>query len=196
MTKKETIWRYVLTEAISNGVYIFTQKDVAKLFGFSTSTTFNALKAPRKIGAIEVTGRNFRLKDKEKLLMLWATHRNLSNDILYSTHSDLDVRKIEGEMPADVIFAAYSAFRLSKNTEPPADYSEVYIYSADVDAVKKRFPPQKGYKNVFVLKPDSTLKSFGQCTPDSQTFVDIWNSSAWYSRDFLEVLKKDMNLIS
>ncbi len=193
MFKKEVIWRYILSEALEKKVFIFRQKEIAHFLGISTSTVFNALKIPRKLGAIEVTGRNFRLRDLEKLLLFWATHRNLEKDLIYSTFVPLPVREIEGLMPPNVIFGFFSAYRLAYN-ETPADYSVVYIYSDDLKEIKKRFPDKKGNKNLFILKPDKWLCSFGKITPKVQTFVDLWNIPEWYSKDFLEGLKLKMNL--
>src|SRR3989338_778689 len=112
MQKKEMIWRHILAQALSKRTITFTQKDLAAFFKISTSTVFNALRAPRKLGALLVTGRFFRLTDAEKLLLLWATHRNLKKDLLYKTHVSEPAQKIEGGMPPDVIFGAFSAYRL------------------------------------------------------------------------------------
>lgn len=189
MTKKEIIWRHILYKALTEHKLTFTQKDLAQSFGYSTSTIFNALKVPRQLGAIEVTGRFFRLRDAEKLLLIWATQRNLKNDIIYETHVDRTIQEIEGDMPGDIIFGAFSAYRLAYH-DAPADYAAVYIYSLDLNEIKKRFPKQKGTPNLFVLKPDSYLATFGKMTPDPQTFVDLWNISDWYAKDFLDALKR------
>lgn len=194
MTKKETIWRHILvqaTQAKAKKQRLFTQKAVAGKFHFSTSTVFNALKAPRKMGAIEVTGRYFRLRDFEKLLLLWATQRNLEKDIVYKTSVNAPPRDIEGSMPPGVIFAGWSAYRLSYK-DAPADYDTIYVYSSSLTAIKKRFPPKKGFPNLVILKPDPDLVSFGQTTPDAQTFVDLWNMKQWYAKDYLTALKKKL----
>jgi len=193
MTKKETIWREILFQAIENKETDFTQKELAQKYGFSLSTVFNALKTPRNSGAIEVSGRGFKVIDIEKLLYLWATFRKLNKDIVYQTNVSKRVREIEGEMPAEIIFGAYSAF-LKKYQEAPADYDKVYIYAKkeDLEAVKERFPVQKGNPNLIILKADSWLEDFGKITPDCQTFVDLWNLSEWYAKDFLNALKEKM----
>ncbi len=188
MSKKEILWRHILYQSLEKKVQKFTQKDLAKQFGYSTSTVFNALNAPRKLGAIEVTGRYFRIRDREKLLLLWATVRNFQKEIIYETHVDSSPRGIEGAMPAEVIFGAFSAYRL-KYHEAPADYSSVYVYSIDLSSIKKRFPKMKGASNLFVLSPDPHLQSFGSVTPDAQTFVDLWNIPQWYAKDYLNALK-------
>lgn len=183
MQKKEIIWREILYQGIEKKRRQFTQKELAGLFNFSLSTVFNALKAPRKIGAIKVTGRYFILQDPEKLLYLWGTHRNLIKEVVYKTQVKASVFEIEGMMPPDIIYAAYSAFR-KKFKEVPADYDKIYIYAQKIDEIKRRFPPQGGYENLIVLKADPFLKKYGKITTISQTFVDLWNLSEWYARDF------------
>jgi len=195
MTKKEFIWREILFQAIENKKLEFTQKELAQKYGFSLSTVFNGLKTPRNVGAVEGK-RGLRVRDIEKFLHLWATFRNFKKDIIYQTNVSKPVREIEGEMPAGVIFGGYSAF-LKKYKEAPADYDKVYIYSSEKEAteVKNRFPVQKGYINLIVLKVDPWLKnpafSFAKAgaTPDCQTFADLWNLPEWYAKDFLNALK-------
>lgn len=202
LSKKEIIWRHILTEALTNKITIFTQKDIASYFHFSTSTVFNALHIPRKSGIVEVTGTFFRLRDFEKLLYLWATHRNFKRDIIYKTYVESkNPLEIEGKMPPDVIYGAFSAFRFI-HKEAPADYSEVYIYTDNLEEMMRRFPQaaekrtrkSRRKANLYVLQPDPFLKSFGKITPDPQTFVDMWNIPEWYAKDFLQALKLKMNL--
>lgn len=193
MQKKETIWRHILEETLKKPVSVFTQKDIAKKFGISTSTVFNALKIPRQLSAVEITGRYFRIKDAEKLLMIWATHRNLNKEMIYKTKVSASAREIEGMMPPNIIFGAYSAYRFAFD-ETPADYSAVYIYAEDLTEIEKRFPIQKGTANLYVLKKDDNLDAFGKLTPASQIFVDLWNLPEWYAKDYRSALKEKMNL--
>jgi hypothetical protein len=190
MTKKEIIWREILFQAIENKKFEFTQKELAQKYRFSLSTVFNALKIPREAGAVEGK-RGFRVLDIEKFLYLWATFRKIKKDIIYQNAVKKGVFEIEGEMPPSVIFGAYSAF-LKKYKVAPADYDKVYVYIDEekIEEIKKRFPPQKGYINLIVLKADPWLKNFGQLTPGCQTFVDLWNLTEWYAKDFLNALKE------
>ena len=125
MKKIELIWREILDEGIINP--IFEQKKLAKKFGLSTSTVFAAIKPLRAIGAVEVTGRNFKIINFEKILMFWATHRNLQKDIIFQTHVDLPIHEIEGLMDNKIIYGGYSAARHLLN-DTPADYDKVYVY--------------------------------------------------------------------
>lgn len=190
MTKKEIIWREILFQAIENKKFEFTQKELAKKYGFSLSTVFNAIKTPREIGALEGK-RGFKIRDLEKFLYFWATFRKIKKDIIYQTAVKKGVFDIEGEMPPEIIFGAYSAF-FKKYKEAPADYDKVYVYAEEksLSEIKKRFPYQNGYQNLIVLKADPYLKNFGKITPDCQTFVDLWNLPEWYAKDFLNALKE------
>jgi hypothetical protein len=193
MRKKEILWREILSEAMENKNLKFTQKELAGKFGFSLSTVFNALKAPRQLGAVKVTGKDFTVIDAEKFLYLWATQRNIGKEIIYETYVSGSAPEIEGRMPADIIFGSYSAYAM-KYQDAPADYDKVYVY-ADEDGLaefKKRFPKARGEANLFILKSDSYLKKFGGITPDAQIFVDLWNMKDWYAKDFLNAFKSKL----
>lgn len=191
MFKKETIWREILFQATAKNQIRFTQKNLAKKFGFSLSTVFNALRVPRDCGAIKVSGRDFTIIDIEKFLNIWATFRQLKKEIIYQTHSDLSARDIEGQVPPGAIYAAFSAYK-KKYHQSPADYDKVYLYAGQkqLKEIKKRFSPKKGYQNLIILQADSYLADFGSITPDVQTYVDLWNLSEWYAKDFLDALKE------
>lgn len=195
MLKKELIWREILHKTFSEGVLVFTQKELAAKLKVSLSTVNNALATPRKAGAIEVTGRNFRVTDKEKFLLLWASHRHLGKEVIYQTRLDLPVAEIEGQAPPGIIFGAYSAY-VRQYQDRPADYDTVYLYADTklLSEIKKRFPPTKGFANLIVLKADTDLKKYGEITPAIQTFVDLWNLPHWYAKDFLNEQKKKLRI--
>jgi len=189
MLKKEIIWREILFQAIEKNVFNFQQKELAEKFNYSLSTVFNALKPVREIKAIEVSGKGFKLKSVEKLIYLWGTHKKLSKDIIYKTFVNEPVERIEANMPADIIWAGFSAYKRRFN-ETPADYGKVYVYSNNINEIKKRFPHKKGPENLFILKPDQYLKYYGQTGSFGQIFVDIWNNEDWYAREFIKKLKE------
>lgn len=190
MLKKEVIWREILHETITNKKRQFTQEGIAQKYGFSLSTIFGALKIPRDANLVRI-GRGFEVLDVEKFLYLWATNRNLKNEIIYQTRADKNVFQIEGEMPPEAIFTAFSAYR-KRYGEAPADYDKVYIYISEdgFRKIKERFPEQKGPANLIILRPDDFLKNYGGIAPDVQVFVDLWNLSEWYAKDFLNALKR------
>ncbi len=188
MLKKEIIWREILYQVLEKKQYQFTQKELAQKFKFSLSTVFNALKIPRASGAVKVSGRLFNVIDKQKFLSIWGTHRSLNKDIIYQTRVDLPVKKIEGELPGDVVPTAYTAYRL-KYQDAPADYDKVYVYAKNLEQIKKRFLLQKGTPNLIVLKADNFLKNYGALPPVAQIYVDLWNLPDWYATDFINALK-------
>jgi len=191
MTKKEVIWREILFQAIENKNIKGTQKELAQKYNFSLSTVFNALKTPRQTGVLKIGGNGFEVVDTEKFLYLWATFRKFKKDIIYQTNISEPVWDIEGKMPANVIFAAFSAVQ-KKYHQAPADYDKVYVYSPEnkLSEIKIRFPEKKGYLNLIVLKADPWLVNFGLTTPDCQTFADLWNLEEWFAKDYLNFLKE------
>ena len=185
MLKIETLWHHLLWSALEKGEFQLTQKSLADYFGYSLSTVNLAVKK------IEEAGSD---KDIKRLLYYWATHRNFKKDIIYKTWVDEPVLEIEGLIPDGAILGCYTA---AKNilSEPPADYSKVYFYFDEdkLDIVKKRYPPAKGNNNLFVLKTYSKQIDYGNITTLPQTFVDLWNLSDWYAKDFLEALERKID---
>ena len=171
-----------------------TQKEMAKRLGISLSTVNNAIEPLARMGAIEKRKFGLTLVDKEKALSYWANVRNLGKDIVYSTRAETAVTSIEGLMPAEVAFTAFSAYRL-KFGEVPADYSEVYAY-AGAEAVlelKARFPQKDGPSNLIVL--DMPRNIIGEkIVPDELMFVDLWNLKEWYAKEFVNALREKMGV--
>lgn len=191
MQKIETIWHSLLWDALEKREFRHTQKAISEHFGYSLSTVNLAIKEAESVGAIKMSGKFFTVSDVKKLLYFWATHRNLTRDIIYKTWVDEPVLEIEGLIPDGAILGCYTA---AKNilSEPPADYSKVYFYFDEdkLDIVKKRYPPAKGNNNLFVLKTYSKQIDYGNITTLPQTFVDLWNLSDWYAKDFLTAMER------
>jgi hypothetical protein len=98
------------------------------------------------------------------------------------------VKQIESEMPADIVYAAYSAYKF-KFKDVPADYSEVYVYSDNLKEIEKRFPKNNNTPNLFVLKRDKNLKE----PTLALIFVDLWNLKEWYAKEFLKAMEARIN---
>ena len=199
MKKIEIIWRELLFQAIEKknppageADRQFTQKDLSLKFNFSTSTIFQALKIPRKMGAVRVTGRFFVLEDPEKLLYHWASVRNIQKDVVFTGYVASPIFEIEGNMPSDVIFAGFSAARRILGVSP-ADYDKVFVYTKNIDFIKKRFDFRKGRENLIVLRQDPFLAKYGSLTTLSQTFVDLWNLPSWQAKEYVNVLKEKID---
>ena len=193
MKKIEIIWRELLFQAIEKKKRQFTQKELAEKFSFSTSTIFQALKIPRKMGAVRVTGRFFILEDPEKLLYHWVSFRNLDNDTLLRGKVNLSISEIEGQMPPDVIFGGFTVAGKYLKGNLPADYDKVYVYSNNLKNIKQRFQFDKGRENIIVLEADPFIRQYGSITTLAQNFVDLWNMPEWYAKEYVIVLKERIN---
>lgn len=195
MKKIETIWQEILQEALNKGIFKHTQQEMAEKLGFSLSTVNHALNVPTQIGAIRKESKFFILEDLKKLLLYWASVRNLARDIMYATYIDLPVLEIEGRAIPESIFAGYSAARHLLG-ESPADYSAVYFYlqSDNLEKFQERFPINtKATPNVFALKAPKYLPHTQEGTALVQTYVDIWNLKDWYAKDFLHALEEKID---
>lgn len=191
MKKIETIWHHLLYQAIEKREFRHTQAGLAELYGFSTSTANLALVKPTAIGAIRKSGKFFVVADVLKLLYLWATVRNLDKDMLYSTHSPLPIRELEGLAPPGTLYGGYSAASQILG-EPPADYNVLHLYLEKVDLgiAKTRYPKiNTGPSQVIIYHRPLFLPASLHTTTLPHTFVDIWNMRDWYARDFTSSLE-------
>ncbi|MEW5896580.1 MAG: winged helix-turn-helix domain-containing protein [Nanoarchaeota archaeon] len=192
MKQSEKVYRELLYCALEKKIRTGTQKEIAERLQLSLSTINQSIKPLRRMGAVEVKLRSLVITDPLKLLYHWASLRNVEKDIIYKTRVEKPIRVIEAEMPAETVFGAYTAYKLQFK-DAPADYSEVYVYG-DTNELKKRFPPQSGVPNLFVLKMEDTER-YGKKTSLAQTFVDLWNLKEWYAKEFLLALEKKIKEI-
>lgn len=191
MKKIETIWHEILQEALHKGIFKRTQQEIAEKLGFSLSTVNHALNIPTQIGAIRKESKFFVVEDFKKLITYWASVRNLTRDVIYTTYVDLPILEIEGRAIPESVYACYSAARHLLG-EPPADYSSVYFYlkPESLAQFRERFPVNKeAAPNVFVLRRPENLIFSKEGTTLVQTFVDVWNLKDWYAKDFLHALE-------
>lgn len=190
MKRIEEIYREILFQSMEKKNNTLTQSYLAKALNISLSIVNLALNPLRRMNAVNIKQRSFDIIDKKKILYYWASRRNTEKDIIYKTRVDKPVRKIEGEMPADVLYAAYSAYKF-KFKDVPVDYSEVYIYSDTIEEIEKRFPKNNKVPNLFVLKKDKNIKEVTL----ANIFVDLWNLKEWYAKDFLTSMEEKLNAI-
>ena len=185
MKKIELVYSYVLEQVIEKKRKNMKQAEIAEALKISLSTVNAAISHLRKMNAVRVKLRGFDVVDTKKILYYWASIRNVEKDIIYATRADTSVADIEKRMPPNVVYAAYSAYKI-KFRDVPADYSEVYVYG-DAETVKKRFPPSKNKPNLFVMDPAV------QKITVANIFVDLWNMKEWYAKDFLTALEAKLN---
>ncbi|MBS3174325.1 winged helix-turn-helix transcriptional regulator [Candidatus Woesearchaeota archaeon] len=186
MKKSELVYRELLFNAIEKKNNKLTQLELSKKLSISLSTVNNAIKPLVNMGAIQINLRNLRILDIKKILYHWANIRNLKKDIIYSTRIEKPVREIEKTMPDNIIFTAYSGYKIKFN-DVPADYSEIYVYGDE--SIKERFPKNNGIPNLFVLKKDIIMKEI----TIANLFVDLWNIKEWYSKEFIKSLEAKLH---
>jgi hypothetical protein len=150
------------------------------------------------MGAVFKTGRSYSVTSFKKVLMLWASLRNLQRDLIYSTRVGGSVREIERSLPDGSILSAYTAFNYLFN-EVPADYSEVWTYVPEdiLAEVKERFPSNNLPGNLYVLKTNTLLlensKRYSKginMVSVPQLYVDLWNIPSWYSKEYIALLER------
>ncbi len=188
MKRIEEIYRKILYQSMEKKNNNLTQSYLANTLKMSLSIVNLAIKPLKRMNALKIKRRSFDVIDKKKVLYYWASIRNIEKDIIYKTRVEKPVKKIEAEMPADVIYSAYSAYKF-RFRDAPADYSEVYVYSDDVKEIEKRFPRNNKVANLFVLKKDKNMKEMTLAL----IFVDLWNLKEWYAKDFLKAMEERIN---
>jgi hypothetical protein len=186
--KKERIYREILYYVIEEKVKRFKQIELSKACKMSLSSVNYALKPLARMNAIEKKRFGFVVTDARKILMYWASIRELEKDIVYQTYLNKPVEKIESEVPANSVFTAYSAFKF-KFKKIPSEYSEVVIYGKREDFEKRFGKEELKFKpNLIVLNLDEHLLKF-KIAPIAQIYVDLWNLKSWYAKDFLKKLE-------
>ncbi len=186
MKKIELVYRKLLEEAIEKKNRSLTQTEISSSLKISLSTVNLAIKYLEEMGAVKIKTRSLEIISPKKIILYWASVRNIKKDIIYQTRVDKPVSEIEKNMPSDIVYAAYSAYKLNFK-DMPADYSEVYVYSNNIEEIKKRFRENKNNPNLFVLK-----KEFSKMTL-AQIFVDLWNLKEWYAKDFLKAVEEKLH---
>ena len=184
MKNKEKVYREILYQTIERKNRTLTQSELSKKLKISLSTVNHALSYLKEMNAIKINPRNFNVIDPKKILLYWASIRNLKKDIIFKTRIDEPIGKIEGNMPDDIVYGGYSAYKF-KFEDVPADYSEIYIYGAEL----KRFKENEKNPNLFLIKKDGE-EGYGKTTTIAQTFVDLWNLKEWYANDFIKALEE------
>jgi DNA-binding transcriptional regulator YhcF (GntR family) len=189
MKRVERVYCGLLEKIIQDRINTTTQKQLSKDCKVSIGTVNYALKPLSQMGIIEKRQRSLTLINPKKLLLYWASIRNLTNEIIYTTYSKETIRTRESMMPP-CIFTAYTGYKFKFN-EAPADYGEIYAYG-DVELIKQRFPTNKSpIENIFTLRSDPHIekRSTAGIAPLSLLYVDLWNMDTWYANEFIKALE-------
>lgn len=191
--KLERVYREILYSILDlKRRDVFKQNQLSKECNLSISTVNYALKPLERMNAIQKMPFGFKVINPKKILLYWASVRNLSKDITYETFVDEKVEKIESSVPSKSVFTAYSAFKFHYK-KIPSEYSEVVVYGEKED-FEDRFGKEnkKTKSNLIVLKLDDHLLKFKQ-VPIAQIYVDLWNLGTWYAEEFRKKLEDVIN---
>ncbi len=194
MKKGDRVFREILFRFYGRGERFMSQKALARACELSLGSVNPLIARLERLGAIEKKPLGFRVIDPKKILLYWASTRDLPRDVIYSTRSPLSTTGIEAQMPPGAILTGCSGYRV-RFGDAPADYDEVYVY-ADPREVKRKFPAREAYrKNVFVLRSDPHLErlSEGGVVPLAQLYVDLWQLGAPANR-FVDELDRKLEL--
>ena len=185
--------RQILYAAYERGEAFMSQKALARACEVSLGLVNMIVAKLERLGTIEKKPLGFRVIDPKKILIYWASKRDLTKDVIYEASSPLSAPEIEAQMPSGAIFTCYSGYRL-KFGATPVDYDEVYVY-ADPQEVKRRFQVRKIKKNLFVLSSDPHLErvSEGGTAPLAQIYVDLWQLGRTANR-FVNELDRELEL--
>ena len=193
----EVLYREI-ADMFLKGTNTFTQKELSEKLEISIGNINKSIKKLESINAVKIKTRSFSIIAFDKFMLYWATHRTLDKDIIYKGFSDLNINEIEASMPNGVAFTAYTAYKKSFRNIP-AEYSEVYLYATDnvIENIKRRFPKQSKFPNIFVLKADKVLSDKIQneklrTVAVPNIFVDLWNIRTWYAKEFVDLLSKKL----
>lgn len=197
MLKQEAVIREILCQFLYNND-IIDQQQISHSLNVSIGLVNKVISRLQDMGAVSKTGRRYSVTSFRKILMFWASLRNLQRDILYSTRVLGSVREIERDLPDGSILTAYTAFNYRFN-EAPADYSEIWVYVQDkmIFEFKNRFPFNTLPGNLFILKGDKLLEENSKRYSSGlnivsipQLYVDLWNIPSWYSKEYVTLLEK------
>lgn len=195
MKKIETVWANLLFQTLEKRQINFQQQKLAQKLSISLSTVNHALKDIRRLGAVQISGSGGEVVDAEKILMHWANHRNLKDDIVSELHLAASPIEIEGSLPPGSILSGYSAVR-HRFGEAPADYTTVHVYHSRPDSVRQRFETEPtGNTKLVILNLDSRLPVDKEMTTLAHTFVDLWSLTDWMAKDFVVRVKQEIDAI-
>jgi len=187
--KKERVYREILHGVLEERTRVFKQLELSRVCKLSLSTVNYALRPLERMNAVEKKRFGFTVLDPKKILLYWASIRELEKDIVYQTYVEEPVDKIESEVPANSVFTAYSAFKF-RFKKIPSEYGEVVVYGVARDFERRFGEGSARLKpNLIVLNLDEHLLRF-KIAPIAQIFVDLWNLKSWYAKDFLREMER------
>ena len=91
MFKQEILLREILCLSM-NGMTGITQSQLSTSLRISLGMVNKTILKLRRMGSVRINTRNFNVIDCKRLLLYWATIRNIERDVVYSTRANLPVK--------------------------------------------------------------------------------------------------------
>lgn len=188
--KTERIFREILI-GVLEGKERFFQKEISQKCEISIGLVNKTIKKLELAGSLQIFKRGFSIIDPNKILLYWATRRNIQKEAS-GYYVKTSIEQIEKTLPSPVIFTAFSGWKLLKK-RTPADYREIYVYVYEnerkmIEEWLKEKKPAKGPPNLFIIftKDKHLVKnSKNNIAPLPQIFVDIYSISSMMGKYFL-----------
>ncbi len=193
LSKTEQVWRHLTTGAIEHGQRRWPSlTSLADELGIGVSTVHRALARPAGIGAVQIRpAGGVRLVDPGRLLILWAGYRRLTRDIA-------DRFEVAGSAPAveqsitspTAVLGGFGAVVAHTGGNRIADYETVLVYGdPQISSPLRRDDSDPGrVTEVIVARPDPLLVRYGEVTPLTQAWVDLFCLPGWQSARFVHHL--------
>ncbi len=194
MKRTEWVLREILYRVYEENEFFMSQKSLAEACGVSLDTVNKVVGRLEAFRSLEKKPFGFRVLEPKKILLYWASTRDLRREVLYSTYSPDSPQEMEEALPENALLTAFSGCR--KRFGWMEDYEEVYVYSPP-EPVRRKFgerthlPP-----NLFVLQGDPHLykRSRGGVPSLAQLYVDLWQIGGDPANRHLMKLEKKMEL--
>ena len=191
LTRTEQLWRHLLVESLERGNRRHASLTaLADELGFGVSTVHKALQRPADMGAVKIRGGGgVRVIDPQRLLLLWAGHRNIKRDARAMKRVALPAPAIERLLPSDrFVLGGFGAVVSHEGGNFISEYDRVLCYGDPGDLPRSVREDPSGETVMMVLEPDPLLDRYGRVTPLAQAYVDLFNVPGWPAARFVSSL--------
>ncbi len=188
LRKTNWILREILHRVYERGENFMSQKSLAQACGCSLDAVNRVVTRLAQFGGVEKRPFGFKVLRPKKVLLYWAATRNLQADTLYQTYTPEPVEEIERMLPAGSVLTCYAGCRRRFPDLPP--HTRVHAY-AEVERVRRVFPPKELEPNLFILRLDPHLQRVsGDGCPLAQLYVDLWQLGEPLAERYLSRLEE------
>ncbi|MGB7103218.1 MAG: hypothetical protein WBD82_01345, partial [Acidimicrobiales bacterium] len=131
--------------------------------------------------------------DPMRLLLHWAGTRNMTRDHPIEVHTGLSVLEIQHRLPPDAIVTGTAAYARRYRNDV-ADYTTVYCYLPNPQALLRSVPNRAGEPDLVILEPDPFLRRYGEIACIPQTYVDLFVTAGWQAQRFLHRMTERLDV--